>query len=122
MYVTDFFKAFLCFYLFCWYCLCLFGCIVLSGRVVRAHIFVSGVVQGVGFRYSAYLVASRLGLVGFVRNLMDGRVEIVVEGPEGKVREFIKWCYRGPPAAVVERVDVSWENPTGEFSRFDIAF
>ncbi|RLE72510.1 MAG: acylphosphatase [Thermoprotei archaeon] len=94
----------------------------MGGEIVRAHIYVSGIVQGVGFRWSAVRVAKNLGLRGFVRNLPDGRVEIVVEGLRSSVDEFIKWCHRGPPSAVVECVDVIWEEPTGEFSDFDIRF
>ncbi len=66
------------------------------------------------------MIARRLGLRGYVRNLPDGRVEAVAEGPEDKVREFINWCHRGPPAAVVEDVKVEWETPRGDFKDFDI--
>ncbi len=66
------------------------------------------------------MVAKRLELRGYVRNLPDGRVEAVVEGPRDKVEKFINWCYEGPPAAVVEDVVVKWEDPKGEFNDFDI--
>ena len=85
--------------------------------VERAHLFVSGRVQGVGFRYSAVGAARRLGgLAGWVRNLDDGRVEAVVEGPREKLEELIARCRVGPPAARVEDVAVSWEPPSGEFT------
>lgn len=66
------------------------------------------------------MVAKRLGLKGYVRNLPDGRVEAVVEGRRDKVEKFINWCHEGPPAAVVEDVKVNWEKPRGDFDNFDI--
>ena len=87
----------------------------------RVHLFVSGRVQGVGFRYSAVGAARRIGgLAGWVRNLDDGRVEAVVEGPREKLEELIAWCRVGPPSARVEDVEVSWEPPSGEFKDFGI--
>lgn len=83
-------------------------------RVTRAHVWVSGVVQGVFFRAAAAEEARRLGLSGWVRNLSDGRVEAVFEGPEDRVRRAVGWAHRGPSHAVVERVDIEWEDPVGE--------
>ncbi len=88
----------------------------------RVHITVSGRVQGVFFRANTVDVARRLGLVGFVRNLPDGRVEVVAEGEEEKLRELIAWCHQGPPLARVTGVEVRWETPTGEFADFRIAY
>ncbi len=88
----------------------------------RAHIWVSGRVQGVFYRATAKEVADRLRLTGWVRNLPDGRVEAVVEGPEDAVKAFIDWCWEGPPLARVEDVEVVWEDPTGEFSGFKIRY
>jgi acylphosphatase len=85
---------------------------------VRAHVFVSGYVQGVFFRYSTAERARRVGLTGWVRNTADGRVEAVVEGDERDVRGLVDWCHAGPPHATVQAVDVSWEPITGEFSGF----
>ncbi|RLE87769.1 MAG: acylphosphatase [Thermoprotei archaeon] len=91
-------------------------------NMVRAHIFVKGLVQGVGFRWSMRAVAKRLGVKGWVRNLPDGRVEAVLEGPEERVREVIEWARRGPPLAVVEDVEVRWEEYKGEYEDFEIRF
>lgn len=88
----------------------------------RVHITVSGRVQGVFFRANTQEVAQRLGLSGYVRNLPDGRVEVVAEGEEGALQRLVDWCHRGPPLARVERVEVRWENPTGEFSGFHIRY
>ncbi len=86
----------------------------------RAHVWISGRVQGVFFRAHTQEVACRLGLTGFVRNLPDGRVEAVFEGEEEAVRKAIEWCHKGPPRARVERVEVRWEEPKGEFPDFAI--
>ncbi len=83
---------------------------------------ISGRVQGVFFRANAQEVAQRLGLAGYVRNLPDGRVEVVAEGEEEALRRLIEWCHQGPPLARVERVEVRWQNPTGEFSGFHIRY
>jgi acylphosphatase len=79
----------------------------------RAHVFISGRVQGVGYRASTWDTAILLKLDGWVRNLRDGRVEAVFEGPEDKVEEMIRWCHQGPPAAVVQTVEVEYETPEG---------
>ncbi|MGB9757755.1 MAG: acylphosphatase [Candidatus Bipolaricaulaceae bacterium] len=86
----------------------------------RVHIFVSGRVQGVFFRAHTRDLAQKLGLAGFVRNLPDGRVEVVAEGPEEKLQELIQFCHRGPPLAHVTGVEVHWEEPTGEFRSFSV--
>lgn len=88
--------------------------------VARAHVYVSGRVQGVGFRYSTYHQAIRLNLGGWVRNLDDGRVEAVFEGEADAVREMIAWCREGPPGARVGRVEVEWEPAAGGFRDFGI--
>ena len=88
----------------------------------RAHIFVSGRVQGVFYRATTQEVAKRLRLKGWVRNLPDGRVEIVAEGPEDALKALIDWCWEGPPLAKVEDVKVIWEEPTGEFEDFVVRY
>ncbi len=80
---------------------------------VRARILVSGIVQGVFYRQSAVFEAGRLGLAGWVRNLPDGRVEAVAEGRREDVESFVAWCRRGPPAAEVSAVEVSWGGAEG---------
>ncbi len=89
-------------------------------RLVRAHIYVSGLVQGVFFRASMQDVARSIGVTGWVRNLPDGRVEAVIEGEEDKVLKVIEWARRGPPLARVEDVKVEWEEYKGEFRDFYI--
>jgi len=88
--------------------------------VKRAHIWVSGRVQGVFFRQSTEGRARDLGLVGWVRNLPDGRVEALAEGDPAALDLWLAFCREGPPAARVERVELRWEEPTGEFERFEI--
>lgn len=68
---------------------------------MRVHLFIEGKVQGVFFRDSTRQQAEALGVSGWVRNLTDGRVEAVFEGPGDKVREMVAWCHRGPPMARV---------------------
>lgn len=89
---------------------------------VRVHVFVSGLVQGVFFRQNAKRVADSLGLRGWVRNLKDGRVEAVIEGPEEKVAEMVEWMKKGPPLARVERVEVIREEYKGEYKDFRIIY
>ena len=86
----------------------------------RARLIVRGVVQGVGFRVYAHREAARLGLRGYVRNLPDGEVEIVAEGPAEAVERLTAWARHGPPAASVEDVIVESAAPTGEFRDFGV--
>jgi len=89
---------------------------------VRAHVYVSGLVQGVFFRAETKAEATRLGVKGWVRNLPDGRVEAVFEGDEEAVKRMIDFCKVGPPGAVVEEVKVIPEDYRGEFNRFEIRY
>ena len=84
---------------------------------VRAHVFISGKVQGVFFRYATLEEAKARGVCGWVRNLPDKRVEAVFEGEKEAVEEMIAFCHRGPPAAKVTKVEVHWEEYKGEFQR-----
>ncbi len=86
----------------------------------RAHIFVLGEVQGIGFRNFVRWQARVLGLTGWVKNLPDGRVEVLVEGEESKVLNLLKLIKEGPPLAEVERVDVDWEESSGQLSGFEV--
>jgi acylphosphatase len=81
---------------------------------VRAHVVVSGYVQGVFFRATTRETARSLGLGGWVRNLPDGRVEAVFEGPRSAVLRAVSWCRTGPPSARVLDVEVTWQEPQGE--------
>ena len=89
--------------------------------LVRAHVFVSGRVQGVNFRWYTQQKAQELGLTGWVRNLWDGRVEAIFEGEKKVVQRAVDWCHVGAPSARVEDVQVSYEEPSGDFSRFRIS-
>jgi acylphosphatase len=84
----------------------------------RSHVFISGRVQGVGYRDWTVGQANRLGLKGWVRNLADGRVEAVVEGPQDKVADLLKRMETGPAPAKVDKVEASDETPEGDFARF----
>ena len=86
----------------------------------RVHIFVSGKVQGVYFRQNTSLKAQELGIVGWVRNLSDGRVESVMEGLEVNIDKMISWCKSGPKDALVTDVKIMNEEYKKEFSTFDI--
>jgi acylphosphatase len=85
---------------------------------VRAHLLISGRVQGVYFRQSTLLEAQNLSVSGWVRNLMDGRVEAVFEGEEHEVKMLVNFCRQGPPSAKVTNLEVSYGPFKGEFSNF----
>ncbi|HCC68886.1 MAG TPA: acylphosphatase [Nitrospiraceae bacterium] len=89
---------------------------------VRAHLLINGDVQGVYFRANTRNKAQSLGISGWVRNLPDGKVEAVFEGPKVMVEEVVKWCHEGPPGARVTGVDVRWLEYKGEFMSFDIRY
>ena len=91
-----------------------------SGDRERAHLYVSGQVQGVFFRDSARKRAERLGLTGWVKNLPDGRVEALFEGPSERVREMVRWCEQGPPHAAVEDVRTEFEASEGDLTGFEV--
>lgn len=79
----------------------------------RAHLFISGRVQGVFYRAFTKEVADSLGLNGWVRNLKDGRVEAVFEGDENLISIAIQKCKEGPPHARVDKIETIWEEPEG---------
>jgi len=85
----------------------------------RAHVFYEGRVQGVGFRYSAREVACGYDVTGFVRNLPDGRVELVAEGDEEEVREFLRGV-QDNLGSYIRGTDERWSDAMGEFNRFEI--
>lgn len=87
---------------------------------VRAHIFISGKVQGVFFRAKAMQEAVRLGVNGWVRNLLDGRVEAVFEGEKEAVDAAVDFCRKGPRGAVVTNLELNWEPFSGEFKNFRV--
>ncbi|ODS36746.1 MAG: acylphosphatase [Candidatus Altiarchaeales archaeon WOR_SM1_86-2] len=81
---------------------------------VRAHVYISGMVQGVFYRASTRDAAKRIGVAGWVRNLPNGDVEAVFEGEKERVERMIEWCRSGPRAARVDDVRVEWEPPQDE--------
>ena len=85
----------------------------MSGTRTRKHVYVSGRVQGVFFRDSTRRTAQALGVAGWVRNLSDGRVEAVFEGPSNQVDKAVEWTRHGPPHADVHDIEVLDETPEG---------
>lgn len=95
--------------------------------MVRVHLFISGLVQGVGFRHFVNRNAEDLGLTGWIKNLPNGGVEAMFESSassdqEGrkKIEEMVKRCHKGPWMAKVDNVDVTWQEATGEFKTFEV--
>lgn len=88
----------------------------------RVHVIVHGYVQGVFFRASTQEMAHRYGLSGWVRNVPDGTVEAVFEGPIEQLRNAVEWCRQGPRGAQVTRVEEQWLDYTGEFSGFTVRY
>ncbi|MBI3855521.1 MAG: acylphosphatase [Planctomycetes bacterium] len=89
---------------------------------LRVHLFISGTVQGVSFRASTQEEARRRSIVGWVRNLEDGRVEALAQGTKDKVDELVAWCRKGPPAAKVDKVEVSGREVGDEFRTFEVRY
>ena len=88
----------------------------------RAHVFISGKVQGVFFRSMTMRQAGKHSVSGWVRNLPDEGVEAVFEGERENVEKLLEFCKRGPPGAKVARTDVKWETYSGEFRGFEIRY
>ncbi|MCS7097731.1 MAG: acylphosphatase [Candidatus Methanomethyliaceae archaeon] len=89
---------------------------------IRAHVYISGRVQGVFFRAWTEDEAVKRDLTGWVRNLADGRVEAIFEGEEEMVKDMIKACWKGPPGALVKDVKVIFEEFKGEFNDFRVIY
>jgi len=88
--------------------------------MVRVRLMISGRVQGVFYRASCREEAEARGLAGWVRNLPDGCVETLVQGPREQVESMIRWCYVGPPHAQVSKIDVSYEDTREDLRGFRI--
>ena len=86
----------------------------------RAEIIVNGLVQGVGFRYFVYREANNLGVKGFVKNLYTGEVVTVAEGEKALVAELINKIKIGPSHAAVKNFHVDWQEPSNEFTTFEV--
>ena len=86
----------------------------------RVHALVTGHVQGVGFRATTHQAALRLALAGWVRNLQDGRVEVVAEGEQASLEAFVAFLHQGPRSARVINVSVQWCVARGETQPFAV--
>jgi acylphosphatase len=88
----------------------------------QAHVWITGRVQGVFFRYHTRDEALRRGLKGWVRNLPDGRVEALFQGDDAAVEDMVRWCHQGPSSARVTNVIAVREDPDPELSGFQIRY
>ena len=91
-----------------------------QGDRKRAHVRISGRVQGVFFRDSTREKAQELGLSGYVKNTPDGDVEALFEGPTEGVEEMVRWCGQGPPHASVENVEANYEPAGDDLTGFEV--
>jgi acylphosphatase len=92
------------------------------GDNARAHLIISGRVQGVCFRAETQRAALRLGVTGWVRNKRDGTVEADVEGARKDVMALIDWCKSGSPLSNVDKVEVTWDDYQGALDTFEVRF
>jgi Acylphosphatases len=86
----------------------------------RMHATIHGIVQGVGFRFFVFQYGVNLGLQGWVRNRFNGEVEVVAEGSQSILNEFLEKLKEGPQMAQVEEVQVEWSGPSGDLQPFTI--
>ncbi len=86
----------------------------------RINAIVSGRVQGVGFRYFVLRVAGKLGVTGWVRNLGDGDVQVMAQGPPQVLEQLLLHLRQGPPAAYVQNVSAEWEEPDPNLDSFEL--
>lgn len=94
----------------------------MAEELVRVRVFVSGRVQGVAYRFYAEKYANALGITGWVRNLADGRVEVLAEGSRPEIEAFLERLREGPRLARVQGFDVRSEAASGEFPGFSVEF
>ena len=88
----------------------------------RAHLNITGKVQGVGFRANTRREARKLGLTGWVRNLSDGSVEVAAEGEKEDIDSLVSWAKEGPRLANVKNVEIDREDYRGEFDVFSVRY
>lgn len=88
----------------------------------RIHVFYSGRVQGVGFRITAEEHAQEYGIVGWVRNLRDGRVELIAEAEETALQQLLQAIRTGPMKNFINQIEISWSNATDTFDEFEIRY
>ncbi len=89
--------------------------------IAQIHCYFSGVVQGVGFRYTSRYLARRYDLKGWVRNLIDGRVELVVQGKKESIMNFLE-DLKSEFSGYIKNIDLEWQIPSAEFEDFEIRF
>ena len=87
----------------------------------QAHLYYTGMVQGVGFRFTVKKIAAGFAIDGFVKNLPDGWVEVVAVGEAEEVKTFLKRI-KGSMRRCIKDVEINWQAPTEEFSGFEIRF
>ncbi len=90
--------------------------------MARAHLLISGRVQGVFYRAFTEDVARALDLKGWVRNIQGEKVEAVFEGDKKNIEDAIGECYKGPPSSRVDDIDVKWDDFRGEFDSFRVRY
>jgi len=88
----------------------------------RIHVLISGRVQGVAFRWVTEDTAHQMNIQGWVKNLPDGRVEVMAEAEEKVLGQFIEFLKKGPKHAIVEDTQIDWLAYTGEFESFEIHY
>lgn len=93
-----------------------------ENKKARIHLLISGRVQGVFFRANTKQKAQKLGLMGWVKNTPDGKVEAVAEGDQEAIQRLIEWAKQGPAVAEVEQVDIDWKDYKGKFDSFEIRY
>ncbi|HET6514426.1 MAG TPA: acylphosphatase [Thermodesulfovibrionales bacterium] len=91
-------------------------------NLARAHLYITGRVQGVSYRAFTRDLANQLGLRGWAKNLYDGSVEAVFEGDKKLIEEAVTRCQAGPPGARVDGVHVRWEDYQGDLKGFQIRY
>ncbi len=88
----------------------------------QVHVFYSGRVQGVGFRMTAEELASALGIGGWIKNLRDGRVELIAEGEEANLAQLLEAIRQGPMKNFIRDEDIAWGRPSQQFEDFEIRY
>lgn len=89
---------------------------------IRAHVVLSGRVQGVYYRQNTVKQAQKLGLSGWIRNLNDGKVEAVFEGEKENIEKIVNWAKKGPFFARVSSLKIEWQKYKGEFNNFGVKY
>lgn len=88
----------------------------------RIHAYYTGRVQGIGFRITAEEAARDMGVLGWVKNLRDGRVELVAEAEEETLKRFVEEIRNGPLKNFIKQVEISWSNASDTFDEFEIRY